>query len=113
MEENPSLFEAFMHSAVEFGRINLDILKLKALDKTSDVIATIVSHSVVFIFFLVFLLFLNLGLALWLGDILGKIYYGFLAVGIIYGIMGLFLHMFLHTWTKRRVANYIIQDTLK
>jgi len=59
------------------------------------------------------MLFVNLGLALWLGEILGKTFYGFLVVAAFYGIIGMIIHFFMHKWLKKLVSDYIIKHMLK
>ena len=61
----------------------------------------------------IFFLFLNLGLALWLGDILGKAFYGFLVVAGFYCVTGIVLHFLMHKWLKKVICNYIIRLLLK
>jgi hypothetical protein len=59
------------------------------------------------------MLFFNLGLALWLGEILGEIFYGFFIVAGFYVITGIVIHFFMHKWFKRIVADYFIKRVLK
>ncbi|MDP3003813.1 MAG: hypothetical protein Q8N38_11870, partial [Bacteroidales bacterium] len=80
---------------------------------TSDVVSTFIPHSVVFILIASFMLFLNLGLAFWLGEILGKTFYGFFVVSGFYGIIGIVVHLFMHKWLKKIVGNYFIKQVLK
>jgi hypothetical protein len=77
------------------------------------VVSTLVPHSVVFVLIATFVLFLNLGLALWLGDILGKTFYGFFVVAAFYILAGIIIHFFMHKWVKKLVGNYFIKQMLK
>jgi len=113
MEDNARLIEELLDKATDFGKTSIELIKLKALDKTSDFASTFLPQSVVFVLFAVFMLFLNLGLAFWLGDILGKTYFGFLAVAGFYGIIAIVLHFFLHKWLKKVICNYLIKNVLK
>ena len=46
MEDNAKLIESLLERAVEYGKTSLELVKLKALDKTSDVsIYSNTSHS--------------------------------------------------------------------
>ncbi len=71
MEDNTKLIEILERTA-EYGKASFELVKLKALDKTSDAVSSLIPHAVVLVLAAVFMLFLNLGLALWLGEILGK-----------------------------------------
>jgi len=113
MEDNAKLLESLLERATEYGKTSFELVKLKTLDKTTDVVSSLVPHSVVFILFASFMLFLNLGLALWLGDILGKTFYGFFAVAAFYILAGIVIHFFMHKWIKKLVGNYFIKHVLK
>jgi len=113
MEDNAKLFESLLERAAEYGKVSYELAKLKALDKTSDAVSSLVPHSIVFVLVTVFLLFLNMGLALWIGEMLGKVYLGFFVVAAFYGVIGLVLHFFMHNWLKTIVCNYFIKHFVK
>lgn len=113
MENNANLFESLVEKATDYGKISYELVKLKALDKTSDVVSSVVPHSLAFILFASFMLFLNLGLALWLGELLDRVYWGFFIVAAFYGCCGLIVHFFMHKKLKNIVGNYIIKHMLK
>src|SRR5512145_2315710 len=104
MEDNTKLIEELINKAAEYGKTSFELAKLKALDKTSDVISTVVPHFVVLVMLTVFILFLNLGLALWLNEILGNAFFGFFAVAAFYVFVAIVLHFFMHTWLKKHVS---------
>ena len=111
MEDN-NLFESLFEKASEYGKTSYELVKLKALDKTSDVVSSFIPRSVVFVLIASFILFLNLGIALWLGDLLGKLFYGFFVVSGIYVIAGIVIYFFMHKWLKRIVSDYFIKHML-
>ena len=113
MEDNKKLIETLLQRAAEYGKTSYELVKLKALDKTSDVVSSFIPHAVVFGLIVSFMLFLNLGLAFWLGEILGKTCYGFFVVAAFYGVFGIILHFFMHKWLKKFVCDYIIKKVLK
>jgi hypothetical protein len=113
MEENEKMIESLLEKAADYGKTTFELVKLKALEKTSEVVSTLIPHSFVFVMIAIFMLFLNLGLAFWLGDFLGKTYYGFLVVAAFYGIIGIFIRLFLFRVFKKLVSNYIIKHVLK
>jgi len=113
MEDNANLLESLLEKATEYGKTSYELVKLKALDKSSDIVSTIVPRFVVIALLSSFLLFLNLGLALWLGEILGKTFYGFFVVAAFYGFTGLIIHFFMHKRLKKIVSNYFIKKVLK
>ena len=113
MEDNTKLLESLLERATEYGKTSFELVKLKTIDKTTDVVSSLVPHSVVFVLIASFMLFLNLGLALWLGDILGKPFYGFFVVAAFYFLAGIIIHFFMHNWIKKLVGNYFIKRVLK
>ena len=113
MEDQTGTIESLIERAAEYGKSSFELAKLKALDKTTDVVSSITSRYVVILFISSFLLFINLGLALWLGEILGKIYYGFFIVAAFYCLGGILVHFFLHKWFKKLFGDFFIKQVLK
>lgn len=113
MEDNENIIETLLERATEYGKSGYELAKLKALDKSSDVLSTLTANSVVLIILSSFILFLNLGLAFWLGEILGRIYFGFFVVAAFYGISGILIYFFLHDWIKKVVSSKLINQVLK
>lgn len=113
MEDNAKLIESLLERAAEYGKASLEVIRLKALDKTSDAVSSFIPHSIVFLIIGVFILFLNLGLAFWLGKILGEIFLGFFLVAAFYALIGIVIHFFMHKWLKRVICNYIVKNVLK
>jgi len=113
MEENTKILESLIESATEYGKTSIELVKLKALDKTTDIVSSLIPFSVVIILLITFLLFLNLGIALWLGEILGKPFYGFFAVAGFYILTGIIIHFFLNKWIKRIVGDFFVRRMLK
>jgi hypothetical protein len=113
MDDNEKYFDTLLKRAVDYGKINLEILKLKALDVTSEVVSSLVSQALSIVLLASFWFFLNMGLALWFGELLGNMYYGFFVVTAFYGFMGLLYHFFIGKHFKRMVCNHIIKLLLK
>jgi fatty acid desaturase len=113
MEENANLLETLLERASEYGKTSIELARLKALDKTTEIVSSFIPLSVVMLLVASSLLFLNLGLAFWLGEVLGKTYYGFFVVAAFYVLAGIFIHFFLHKWINRLVGDYFIKRVLK
>ncbi len=113
MEDNTNLLDSLLESAGEYGKTSLELVKLKTIYKTTDVVSTFIPHTIVFVLIASFMLFLNLGLAFWLGEILGKIFYGFFVVSGFYIITGIIIHFLMHKWFKRLTGDYFIKHVLK
>jgi hypothetical protein len=113
MEDNENIIEILLERATEYGKSGYELAKLKALDKSSDVLSTLTANSVVLIILSSFMLFLNLGLAFWLGEILGRIYFGFFVIASFYGISGILIYFFWRDWIKKVVSSKFISQVLK
>ena len=108
MKEKVELIETLLEEATEYAETSIELIRLKAVDKTADVFSSFIPHVLVFFLLAFFLLLLNLGLAFWLGEIIGETSYGFFVVGGFYGIVGLLTHFFLHKGLKKKIGNSII-----
>jgi hypothetical protein len=113
MEDNTKLIESLLERTAEYGKASFELVKLKALDKTTDAVSSLIPHYVVLVIVAVFMLFLNLGLAFWLGEVLGRIFYGFFVVAAFYGIAGILIHFFMYERLKKIVGDYLIKHVLK
>jgi phosphoglycerol transferase MdoB-like AlkP superfamily enzyme len=113
MEDKDNSFETLIQRAEEYGKTSFEILKLKAIDRTTGVASSLVSRVVAVTIIFMFFLMGSLGVAFWLGDILGKAWTGFFLVASFYGIIGFVLFFFMHKWLKRQVGNSIIKQVLK
>ena len=113
MEDNTNYIESLLEKAADYGKTSYELVKLKVIDKTSDVVSSYILHFIVFFTGSLFMLFLNLGLAFWLGYILGKIWYGFFVIAAFYGILGIVIHFFIRKSLKKLINNYIIRLIIK
>ena len=62
---------------------------------------------------ILFVLTANIGIALWIGEVLGKSYYGFFVVAGFYVLAGLIIYNSRHQWIKDPVSNAVISQMLK
>jgi fatty acid desaturase len=113
MEEKAKLLESLVEKATDYGKVSLEVVKLKAVDKTSDIVSSVVPHTVVVIIMSSFMLFLNLGLAFWLGDLTGRLYFGFFIIAAFYVLIGIVIHFLMHKSLKKLIRNYVIEQLLK
>lgn len=111
--ENKILFiEPLFERAEAYGKTSYELVKLKVLDKTVGMVSTLVSRGMFALVFSMFIFITTIGVALWIGDLLGKSYYGFFCVAGFYGIIGVVLYFITHRWMKNRISNSIILQML-
>ncbi len=112
MPENIKVFESLLERATEFGKTSYHLAKLKSVDKISTIVSVFVVSAICFSFLITFLLFANLGLAFWIGDILGNLYNGFFIVGGFYFVFGGLAYLFFYKKIQKSIRNYIINQFL-
>lgn len=97
----------------DYLETKIELTKLKTIDKSADVLSTvIVMVSVIFIGSL-FVIFVSIALALLLGRLLGAYYYGFFIMGGLYAILLLVIYVQKDKWIKTPIANGLINKMLK
>ena len=111
METNLSLIEPLLEKAEQYSKTSIELIKLRLLDKSADISSTLFSRLLFVLVVSFFVFTLNIAFALWLGDLFGKNYFGFLAVALLYGIAGIIL-WYVHPVIKSRVNNSIIVQML-
>lgn len=112
MPPKPNPFEPLFDRAVDYGTTSFEIIKLRTVDRTADISASIISRMFLLLTFSLFALSLNIALSFWLGDLLGKVYIGFLIVAGFYALMSLVL-LLLHPAIKSRIYDALIRQMLK
>jgi hypothetical protein len=113
MEKPGELIEALYERVEKYSTLNIKLAKLKAIETASKVAITLIAKLSVVVVLIIFVLVLNTGVALFLGECLGKLYYGFFIVALFYLILGIILHFFLHKWLKKPISSMIISQILQ
>ena len=113
METQPALMESLFEKVEAYSQTTLDLSKLKVLETTTQVATSLISRLSVIIMISLFILVFNTGVALLLGEWLGKFYYGFFIVAAFYLATGIFFHFFLHKWIKKPLSDFIITQSLQ
>lgn len=113
MEDKVVSIEYLFEKAEQFSKTNIELFKLKILSTTADVVATLISRFAIVIFIALFFLLLSVGISLYLGELLGKTYYGFFMMAGIYALFGIILYVFRNDWVETVVSDSIIKQALK
>ena len=109
MSTTTNIIEPLLEKVEAYGKTSFDLLKYKALDKTAEVSSALVSRIILILAILFFVTALNIAIALWIGDVLGKAYYGFLIVAGFYAVVSLVL-LLVHRNIKASVNNAIVKQ---
>jgi phosphoglycerol transferase MdoB-like AlkP superfamily enzyme len=113
MQEQANAIEDLFSKATDYLETRVELLELKAIGKTAVISSSFVSGLVVGIVLSLVLIFIHLGIAIWLGAILGQLYYGFFTVAAFYVLVGILLFLFRKQWLQTPVRNAIIKNLIK
>jgi len=111
MEAKESPVLSLMERLEEYGKISLEIIKLKSVDKMAQIASLVISRILFMFVLFLFIITLNIGVAFWLGYLLGKEYYGFLLLATFYGIVSIIL-IYMHPSINKSINNLIIRKVL-
>lgn len=107
-----SLIETLFSRSKEYAGNRFDLYKLKLIDKTSNVASSVLAGVVLFVVFFIFFIVLNIGIALLIGDLVGKSYWGFLILAAIYAIAGFVIFKGRDKFFKTPVSQMLIRKFL-
>lgn len=113
MESPKDAVASLLEQAEEYGKTTFELYKLKMLNSVTSLITGLVSKLSVIIVFLVFMIMLSVALGLFLGELLGKTYYGFFLVSGFYLLLGILMHVFMDKWIRAPISESIIEQTLQ
>lgn len=112
MEERATLLESLFERTKSLAATSFNLIKLKAIDKSADIVSSLVYKVLFFVIVFFIISMLNIGLALWIGSLLGSAYLGFLVVGLFYIVLALIFHFAQHSLIKKPLRNAIIKQLL-
>lgn len=105
--------ERLLYDTGDYLETKTELWKLKLADGASDAVSGSVTTLVLAAIGFIFLLLMSIGVALWLGELTGKIYHGFFIVGAFYALVALLFYVFRERWLKVPVANKILRKIFK
>lgn len=108
METPPNIIESLLVRVEAYIKTTLALTKFKTLETMSALIAILASRFIFCVVLTFFAIFLSIGFALYLGDMLEKTYYGFFIVAAFYLILGTVFYFFLDKWIKNTIGNLMI-----
>ncbi len=98
--------------AGKYLETRLELARLQTVSKSSEVISDLTMGFVISVFVLLFFCSLNIAVALWIGDVLGKIYYGFFIISGFYALIAAVLYLLRKRLIKEPVNNLILHKFL-
>lgn len=113
MDEQGNNSDTFIEKIQKYINTQLELIKLQSLETFSNLISLLVVRAAAIIMLLIFVFVLSIAGAFYLGEVLGKDYYGFLIIAGLYGIAALIIRYGLQGSARTQVANFIIREILK
>lgn len=112
MKDKVIILEMLVEKIEEYGKTNYELFRLKAIDKATDIFASVTTRVVYFSIITLFFLLVTIGLSLFVGDLLGKAYYGFFVMAGFYFLLGVVLYLFKKS-LEDSFNNYLINQIFK
>ncbi len=108
MEEKATLLESLVESAEVYTKSSIDLFKLIAIDKSANMLSSVVSTLIISMAVLCITMMVNIGAALWIGKLIGSSICGFFIVAAFYTILVIVLVAFKKQLLKNPLSNCII-----
>jgi len=113
MKDKVVLIEVLFEKVESYMQTTLELYRLKAIDKATDVFATLASSLIIAVIITLFFILVSIGLALYLGEILGKSYYGFFALAAFYALLAVIMAVNRRDWLEIKMNNFLIKQIFK
>jgi hypothetical protein len=105
--------EELFEKVETYSKTTFELAKLKSLEVTTIVVTSLVSKLTVAVAVAMFLIVLNIGIAIYLGELLGKAYYGYFIVALYNLVFAVLLQLFLHPMIRKSLGQAIIKQALQ
>jgi len=100
--------EALYERAKKYTETSVELYKLNAIEKTADIFSSIVSILAIVMLVILFTLFVNISISLYIGELLGSYYIGFLILSAFYMLLAILFYFNKTAWIKTPLSNLII-----
>ena len=112
MEDHNNSLKTLFEKTGDYLETRIELLKLQAVNRTSDVTSSIASRFTIAIIAILFVFTLNTAIAMWIGELLGKMYYGFFLVSGFYMLAAVLLYIFRDKWLKKPIHDKLVNKML-
>ncbi|SHJ11356.1 hypothetical protein [Flavobacterium terrae] len=95
-----------------YTRTSINLFKLNSIERSADVVSSLLSRITIVTIASLFILFANVGLAFWIGKMLGEYYLGFFIVSGFYIILMILTFIFRNKAIKKPISDMIIKKMI-
>jgi hypothetical protein len=113
MEEQETVIESLVENVEKYTATTIELAKLKSILKTSDVLSNVAVSIVLLVTAFLAIVFLSIGAAFWLGELLESVYAGFLLVAGFYAFAGILLFLLRKRLLKGPISNALINHFIE
>lgn len=103
------IIEPLLEKAQAYTTNTIELLKLQAMERTAKVGTSMITRLILTVVVSFFIITVNIAIALWLGEMLGKAYYGFFVVAGCYALAAVIL-VAARPFVKKRVHNAVVRQ---
>ncbi len=96
-----------------YVKTSSELYALKLTDKIATVVSSMITQLLIGTLAIIVLFMLAMGLAFWIGDLMGHNYLGFLIIGGGIGVITLILYLMRQKLIRKPVMDNIISEILK
>lgn len=105
--------ETLFDKVENYVKSSVDLYKLQLIDKSSDLIASLVAKIAIALIVSMFLFFINIGIAIWIGEILNSLSLGFIIVSGFYLSTSILIYIYRTIFIKQPITDMIIKRLTK
>lgn len=112
-QEEPSRFFRLYDHAEQYLKTSVELYRLKAVKTGAGIFSSVATGFILGVVFSMVLLFASIGLALYLGKLLGAWHHGFFAVCGIYLIAGIVVYAIRTKILRRKLNDYFVKEVFE
>ena len=113
MERTATSIEDLFEKLENYSKTTAELVQLKVISKSADVLSSVTALIAVGMVVALFTLFLNIGVGLYFGKLLGDYYLGFFVVAGLYFLLGLIIYFLKDTYIKQKINDLVISKLLQ
>ena len=111
--EDQSKIQQIIQHVEKYVSTTVELYKLKAYQKVAEIATTVITSVLMAFFGILFLIFVSIGLAVYLGEIMGRMHYGFMIVAGIYLLLAVIIYMLSKKVLKDKFNTMIVRKIFK
>lgn len=112
IEEDVTLVEELFNKTKDYLNTRLELIKLRAIKKGTRLFSAIFLFLFLAMMFILIMVLLSVGLALYLGEVLGGYHFGFFIVGGLYILIGALFLVYRKKLFQNPVSNWLIKNLM-